>query len=115
MEPTPIVEKPNAPLIYQDDQGRDLCAECAEDVDASGDIIVFVNWQDYDHRCMLCDARFALDAVKSGDCNNCGLHDDNLVMHNKCGLWFCIGCWDKKYDECPHCEYSTPKEWTDLN
>ena len=50
----------------------------------------------------------------TGLCDNCGLHDENLVQHKACGQWFCIGCWDKMYDECPHCSYVTPKEWTEL-
>ena len=52
---------PDAPIIWQDDDGRDLCADCAERVGAEGDGIVFVNWQQYDHRCMRCNERFALD------------------------------------------------------
>jgi len=61
METAPVVDKPNAPLIYQDSAGRDLCADCAEDVDIEGPIIVFVNWRDYDHRCFWCKERFEVD------------------------------------------------------
>ena len=62
MESAPVVDEPNAPLIYQDEEGRDLCADCAEKIGLDeGTITAFVNWRDYDHRCFICDERFELE------------------------------------------------------
>jgi uncharacterized protein YlaI len=60
--PTEIQDKPNAPIVWHDAEGRDLCGDCAERVDADGDgADILVNWQEYDHRCFLCDKRFEVD------------------------------------------------------
>lgn len=57
--------KLDAPIVWVDTEGRDLCGECAENVEeASPDSIeygqMFYNWEQYDHRCFICDTRFEL-------------------------------------------------------
>jgi hypothetical protein len=61
------VDKPNAPLVWHDSQGRNLCGSCAEGLDDISDADVFENWKDYNLRCALCDDPFVVDPPTFGE------------------------------------------------